>query len=115
MSTRKYAFRTIFSRFLNHYLFSLDNHNFVTFNHQFFVGPTLPKPLFGHEMVPLGNGQAIIGGFSTNSDNSKTFMVTCSNRNCKLEILRQELSVPRGWFVAMPIPTNMTECNVLTV
>ena len=76
------------------------------------LGPDLPIPLFGHEMVSLGNGQAIIGGFSTNSDNSKIFMATCSNRDCRLDTLRQELFEPRGYFVAIPIPTNMTECGV---
>ena len=79
------------------------------------LGPDLPIPLFGHEMVPLGNGQAIIGGFSTNSDNRKIFMATCSNRECRLDTLKQELSEPRGYFVAIPIPTNMTECNVWIV
>ena len=75
-----------------------------------FVGPKLPIPLLGHEMVPFEKGQAIIGGFSTSSDNSKIYMLTCSNRVCKFDTLGQELSVPRGWFVAMPIPDDMTDC-----
>ena len=52
----------------------------------------------------------LIGGFSTSSDNSKIYMLTCSNRVCKFDTLGQELSVPRGWFVAMPIPDDMTDC-----
>ena len=71
-------------------------------------GPDLPNSLFAHSMVPLGQGQAIIGGEDGNHfPQTKIYHVTCSHQSCMISLLRRELSVPRGSFVAIPIPDNM--------
>ena len=62
-------------------------------------------------MVTFDYGQAIIGGFTTWSDNDKIYLMTCHNRNCKLTTLNQQ-GVSRGWFVVMPVPDNYsTQCS----
>ena len=79
-------------------------------------GPVLPISLMGHSMVKLGQGQAILGGFSYGGNNSsgdyqaKIYSMTCSNRNCIISLLNRELSVPKGHFVAIPIPDTISGC-----
>ena len=76
----------------------------------FFSGPQLPLKLMGHSMVPLGNGQAIIGGYSPPIEQSKIYSLTCTNRNCMIELMSTELSVPKDKFVAIPIPDRISGC-----
>ena len=62
-------------------------------------------------MVTLGLGQAIIGGQDRiNVQQSKIYHMKCSHYICEVLILDKELSVPRGFFVAMPIPDHMSGC-----
>ena len=67
-------------------------------------------------MVKLGQGQAILGGYSYGGNNSsgdyqaKIYSMTCSNRNCIISLLNRELSVPKGYFVAIPIPDTISGC-----
>ena len=76
----------------------------------FFSGPQLPLKLDRHSMIPLGNGQAIIGGENGINYQSKMYSLTCTNRNCEIELLTTEISVPRGRFVAIPIPDRLSGC-----
>ena len=74
-------------------------------------GPLLPIPLTKHSMVRLGKGQAILGGLNNNLHNeAKIYSMTCSNRNCIVSLLDRKLSVPRSYFVAIPIPDTITGC-----
>ena len=73
-------------------------------------GPLLPKPLEFHSMVRLGKGQAILGGWSNGDYQAKIYSMTCSNRNCIVSLLDRELSVPKGYFVAIPIPDTISGC-----
>ena len=73
-------------------------------------GPSLPMPLEDHSMVRLGKGQAILGGRSYDVYQAKIYSLTCSNRNCILSLLDRELSVPKGYFVAIPIPDTISGC-----
>ena len=68
--------------------------------------------LSGHAMVPLGIGQAIIGGFSYGSGGyqDKIYLFSCMNRYCSIHQLDQKLSVPKNWFVAIPIPDTLSGC-----
>ena len=76
-----------------------------------FLGPDLPIPLFGHSMVPLGFGQAILGGSDTYLvSQRKIYHVTCSKKVCELSTLSKELSVSRFSFVAIPIPDSISGC-----
>ena len=64
-------------------------------------------------MVPLGLGQAILGGSSgMNYDDfeTKIYFMTCSNRNCICTPLSKELSVPLSGFVAISIPDLTARC-----
>ena len=63
-------------------------------------------------MVRLSKGQAILGGFSFNNggDQDKIYSMDCSNRNCLISTLNRELSVPKGFFVAIPIPDKLSGC-----
>jgi hypothetical protein len=61
-------------------------------------------------MVQLGNGQAIIGGFGNGGFQDKIQLFRCTNRNCSIQLLDQELSLPREWFVAIPIPDTLSGC-----
>ena len=61
-------------------------------------------------MVQLGNGQAMIGGSDGYDVYVKIHLLSCINRNCSITTLKQELSVPRYWFLAIPIPDTITGC-----
>ena len=66
--------------------------------------------LYKHAMVQLGNGQAIIGGYGNEEYQDKVHLFSCSNKNCSIHQLDQELLVPRIWFVAIPIPDSLSGC-----
>ena len=61
-------------------------------------------------MVRIGKGQAILGGQSNGDYQAKIYSMTCSNRNCIISLLNRELSVPKGYFVAIPIPDTISGC-----
>ena len=63
-------------------------------------------------MVPLGLGQAILGGMQTLDNNyqKKIYFMTCTNRNCFVTTLSKELSDPLSRFVAIPIPDLTALC-----
>ena len=61
-------------------------------------------------MVRLGKGQAILGGESNGDYQAKIYSLNCSNRNCIISLLDRELSVPKGGFVAIPIPDTISGC-----
>ena len=75
-----------------------------------FTGPNLPMSLDRHAMVQLGNGQAIIGGGGNGYIQAKIHLLNCINRNCSISTLNQELSVPRSYFLAIPIPDTIAGC-----
>ena len=75
-----------------------------------FTGPKLPMRLDRHAMLQLGNGLAIIGGYGNGKDQAKIHLLNCINGNCSISTLSQELSMPRLWFVAIPIPDQMSGC-----
>ena len=70
----------------------------------------MPIPLAVHSMVRLGKGQAILGGNGNGDWQAKIYSMTCSNRNCIISLLDRELSVPKGLFVAIPIPDTISGC-----
>ena len=77
------------------------------------LGPELPVTITRHSMIPLGNGQAIIGGIfapGINGYNSKIYFLTVVNSNWKVSVLNQTLSFPRRSFVAIPITDTISGC-----
>ena len=75
-----------------------------------FIGPNLPVKLRFHSMVPLANGQAIIGKSDPYSLSSKIYFLTCSNLICTTSILSQNIQMPRMQFVAIPLPDEISGC-----
>ena len=80
------------------------------------VGPSLPKPLKGLEMVSVGFDLiAIGGGDSVNLINSGVspdlFKLSCTYNICQWETLHQKLLIPRREFVAIPVPDHFINCN----
>ena len=61
-------------------------------------------------MVRLGKGQAILGGKNGGDFQAKIYSMTYSNRNCIILLLDRELSVPKEFFVAIPIPDTISGC-----
>ena len=62
-------------------------------------------------MLPLGYGQAILGGLDIwLIPQSKIYHTTCSQQICILSTLSQELSVVRNGFVVIPIPDDISGC-----
>ena len=62
-------------------------------------------------MIELGLGQAILGGIDHNDVlQNKIYHMTCSENICMVSKLNIELSVPRAWFVAIPIPDRIAGC-----
>ena len=60
-------------------------------------------------MVPLGLGQAILGGFYE-APMGKIYHMTCSHHDCLIVALNKDLSIPRTAFVAIPIPDSISGC-----
>ena len=75
-----------------------------------FAGPDLPIGIERHSMVALGLGQAVLGGKASSGYQKKIYHITCSEQNCMISMISQELSIPRGYFVAIPIPDSMSGC-----
>ena len=67
-------------------------------------------------MVPLGLGQAIIGGeiVTVNTNNKKNtnkiYHLECSQHTCDISKLEAKLSIERDSFVAIPIPDYLSGC-----
>ena len=61
-------------------------------------------------MVPLGLGQAILGGDGDGDYHTEIYHLTCSQQICQILLLNQELSFPREYFVAIPIPDAISGC-----
>ena len=61
-------------------------------------------------MVPLGQGQGVLGGFGNGASQSKICHITCSHQICSISMLNNKLSVPRSEFVAIPIPDSISAC-----
>ena len=76
------------------------------------LGPVLPVPLEGHteSTVPLGHGQAMLGGLSIYLSQKKIYVINCRRRNCFVSTLTQELSVQRSYSVVIPLPDNLAGC-----
>ena len=78
----------------------------------------MPKPLYGHTLVPYGNDLvAIGGGDGYKVYNHEIYKLSCSNGYpwisgyCQWTQMRQEISVGRTYFVAIPIPDYMVDCK----
>jgi hypothetical protein len=81
------------------------------------TGPNLSIPLWGHSMVPLSNGQAILGGNYFNKGtnqqvewNPNIYFLTCSNLECSIQTMTQTASFLATSFLAIPIPDDMSGC-----
>ena len=77
------------------------------------TGPDLSIRLLGHSMVPLSNGQAILGGINfkhQNEWNPNIYFLTCSNLECNIQTMTQTASFLATSFVAIPIPDDMSGC-----
>ena len=81
------------------------------------TGPDLSIPLLGHSMVPLSNGQAILGGtffiygiMDQVEWNPNIYFLTCSNLECNIQTMAQTASFLATYFVAIPIPDDMSAC-----
>ena len=81
------------------------------------TGPDLSIRLLGHSMVPLSNGQAILGGIffidgimDQAEWNPNIYFLTCSNLECNIQTMTQTASFLATRFVAIPIPDDMSEC-----
>ena len=75
-------------------------------------------------MVPLGLGQAILGGLSADISEfdyetvdisakdyqKKIYFMTCFNHSCTVTPLSKELAYPQSFFVAIPIPDLTARC-----
>ena len=66
--------------------------------------------LYRHAMVQLGNALAIIGGYGDGDFQELIHLFSCMNKNCSIHQLDQVLSLPRLWFVAIPIPDTLSGC-----
>ena len=67
----------------------------------------MPIAIGTHSMIPLGFGQAILGGVGVVYSKA-IFHVTCTQLVWRLSTLAQELYVPRSHFVAIPIPDEIS-------
>ena len=62
-------------------------------------------------MVPLGLGQAILGGYSQDYlPQKEIYHISCSQHNCLVSMLSHELSVQGNDFLAIAIPDSLSGC-----
>ena len=75
-------------------------------------GPKLPEKRVGLKLIRLGSGDVIaIGGFDGSKNRDTLFRLRCTNRTCQWSEMAQKLNKPKSGFVAIPVPTSMTNCN----
>ena len=69
------------------------------------LGPALPKALQGSSMVELGENLYIIGGQTNDGSGvqNEIHQLSCFSGLCSWTTLIQQLKVPRGSLVAIPI------------
>ena len=72
-----------------------------------YVGPSLPKRIWGHSIVTLHMDLVVIGGI----DSSVLYRFTCDQGQCQWHQMNSELKIPRSQFVAMAIPDELVNCD----
>ena len=77
------------------------------------LGPSLPKTLYDHAMVPLDKDLVVIGGHSNDGSGiqSSLYLLSCHNKGCGWATMTQTLQVARVYHVAMLIPDELTDCS----
>ena len=77
------------------------------------LGPSLPKTLQRHAMVPLDKDLVVIAGYSNDGSGyqSSLYILSCHNKGCGWATMTQTLQVARQQFVAMLIPDDLTDCS----
>ena len=75
------------------------------------VGPSLPKGIYGHEMIRVGYDLLTFGGVSSGLHSNYIFKLSCINHICQWEVLYQKLKIPRSWSVAIAVPDDFIECH----
>ena len=75
------------------------------------LGPTLPKILQDHAMVPLDKDLVVIGGNDGSGAQSSLYLLSCHNKGCGWTTMTQTLQVGRYGFVAMVLPDELTDCG----
>ena len=75
------------------------------------LGPTLPKGLFSHSMVEVGENLYIIGGDSDDDYLKEIHKLTCVSGSCSWTTLTQQLKEERMNVVAIPVMESFCNSN----
>ena len=84
---------------------------FAFFNQQILLlGPTLPKPLFGHQMLSWDTNLVVLGGRSSDTSwSSSLHLLECKSGVFTWRTLETKLTKAKSSFVAMKIPENIAD------
>ena len=82
------------------------------------LGPSLPVKMHGFSLVDTDRGLFALGGDPDNNYNNNyrrdILRLRCAGdqiQNCQWEKMPQQLEVPRGWHVSIPLPDSYDICQ----
>ena len=75
------------------------------------LGPALPRALWGHSMVEVGENLYIIGGDSDDDYLKEIHKLTCVSGSCSWTTLTQQLKEERMNVVAIPVMESFCTSN----
>ena len=75
-----------------------------------FLGPNLPKHLYGHASFEYDGDLLVLGGNSGYWYEKAIYRLHCSNNECEWTTLKQSMKVRRQYFVAIPMNTSQVTC-----
>ena len=83
------------------------------------LGPSLPVKMHGFSLVDTDLGVFALGGdpernYSGDKYRRDILRLRCAGdqiQNCQWEKMPQQLEVPRGWHVSIPLPDSYDICQ----
>ena len=82
---------------------------FAFFNQQFLLlGPPLPKPLYGHQMLSWDTNLVVLGGKSSRTSwSSSLYQLECKGGVFTWQTMEAKLTKAKSAFAAMKIPESI--------
>ena len=77
----------------------------------FILGPNLPQGLQEFGMVSFEDTVVAIGGYSDDGFSNILYKLTCKEESCQWMEMSQKLKVGRRNFIAMMVPSQLTNCQ----
>ena len=75
------------------------------------LGPALPRALWAHSMIEVGENLYVIGGDSDDDTVKEIHKLTCVSGSCSWTTLTQQLKEERMSVVSIPVMESFCNSN----